>query len=410
MDRSALSIATPEIRRDFGLSLAGMGVLLSVFPWAYGISQLVAGPVVDRIGPRLLVGLGLAVWSGVQAAAGLVNGVTQLFLARMGLGMAESPLSPGTIRVLRSWIRSEDRGLAISICFSGAALGPAVAPPVLTWLMLRWGWRAMFVAVGFVGLLLALIWWNVYHDTSHYSFSAAEHAELPTEETPLTARFSFARWFWLFRFPAFWGMVLGNFGLVYLAWLYITWLPGYLEIERHMSVLRTGIYSGIPQLAGLFGFWSAGWVGDRLLLAGFSSMNSRKIPIIVGLVGMAVATVPAALVHDNNLAIIFITIAVFLGSASQPAQWALVTVVAPPEQVSTFGGLTNFGGAMGGAASAVVTGYIAQATGSFVSALILGGVLAVIAALLYGLAVRRPITSGVLEQAPRAQVTAPDAR
>ena len=391
MDRSALSIATPAVRKEFGLSLSSMGLLLSVFPWAYGLSQLITGPVVDRGGPRLLAGLGISLWSLVQSATGLVGSMNQLFWARVGLGITESPLSPSSIRALRSWFRLEDRGLAISICFSGGALGPAIAPPVLTWLMLGWGWRAMFVIVGFVGVLLSLVWWAAYRDPQHYDFSEAERAELPDQETPRTERITIANSIQLFRFPAFWSLVLGNFGLVYLAWLFITWLPGYLEIERHMSVSRAGIYAGLPQLAGVFGFWAGGIVGDRLLRSGFSPMNSRKIPNIVGLLGMATATITAGFVKNDNLAISCFSIAVFFGSMSQPAQWALVSIVAPPARVSTFSGFNNFGGSLGGSLSAVVTGYIAQRAGSFVPALILGGVVATAAALLYGVGVRKPI-------------------
>jgi sugar phosphate permease len=390
MDRSALSIATPEVRKEFGLNIAQMGVLLSVFPWAYGLLQLLSGPLVDRAGPRLLTGLGVALWSLVQAAAGLVGSVGQLLTARIALGVAESPLSPATVRALRTWFRPEDRGLAISICFSGAALGPAIAPPILTELMLRWGWRAMFVVVGLAGIVLASLWWAAYRDPSQSRFSKLEEAELPEETTPLSSRMGVSQAMRLFRFRTFWGMVLGNFGLVYLAWLYITWLPGYLEIERHMSVRRAGIFAGIPQLAGLVGFWSGGWIGDRLLRSGISQQNSRKIPIIGGLLAMAAATIPAALVKDNGLAIAFISIAVFFGSMSQPAQWALVSLVAPPKQISTFSGFTNFGGALGGSLSAAVTGYIAQTHG-FAPGLILGGLVAIAAALIYGVMVHRPI-------------------
>ena len=389
-DRSALSIATPAVRKEFGLSISQMGILLSVFPWAYGVSQLLAGPLVDRIGPRLLTGLGVALWSLVQALAGFVGSAGQLFTARIGLGIAESPLSPATVRALRSWFRPQERGLAISICFSGAAIGPAIAPPILTALMLGWGWRTMFVVVGCAGCLLACLWWAVYRDPSQIAFSESECAELPDQGTPLSSRLTFSHSFGLFRYRTFWGMVLGNFGVVYLAWLYITWLPGYLEIERHMSVARAGIFAGIPQLVGLFGFWFGGWFGDQLFRSGVSALNSRKIPIIGGLLAMAAATVPAALVKDNNAAIAFISIAIFFGSMAQPSLWALVTLVAPPKQISTFSGFTNFGGALGGSLSAAVTGYIAQARG-FAPALILGGMVAVAAAFIYGVMVHKPI-------------------
>ena len=391
MDRSALSIATPEIRKGFNLSIAEMGVLLSVFPWAYGVSQLITGPFVDRAGSRLLAAIGMAAWSLVQVTAGFVSSAGQLFWSRVGLGFAESPLSPSTVRALRTWFPQETRGLAISIAFSGAALGPAIAPPFLTWLMLSWGWRTMFIIVGVIGIGLALVWWSFYRDPLSYRFTDDELAELPAEETPLAHRVNVAQIVNLFRYRTFWGMVLGNFGLVYLAWLYITWLPGYLEIERHMSPAKAGMYAGIPQFVGLFGFWFGGWLGDRLVRTGLSQSVSRKIPIILGLLTMATATVPAAYVKSDVLAIAFISIAVFFGSMSQPAQWALVSIVAPAERISAFSAFTNFGGAIGGSLSAVVTGYIAEGTGSFAPALLLGGLVALFAAGLYLVVVRQPI-------------------
>jgi MFS family permease len=343
--------------------------------------------------------LGMVTWSLVQSAAGFVSNITQLYWSRIGLGITESPLSPSTVRALRTWFRPEDRGLAISIAFSGASLGPAIAPPLLTWLMLGWGWRVMFVIVGVLGIVLGCVWWSYYRDPTQQKFVEGELNELPSEITPLAHGVKVGQLLELFRYRTFWGMVLGNFGLVYLAWLYITWLPGYLEIERHMSVARAGIYAGIPQVLGLLGFWSGGWLGDYLLRSGYSQSTSRKIPIIGGLLAMATATVPAAIVHNDMIAIMFISVAVFFGSMSQPAQWALVSYVAPANRISTFSAVTNFGGSIGGSLSAVITGYIAQRTGSFAPALILGGAVATAAACLYGFAVGKPIEEPALEHA-----------
>jgi gluconolactonase len=121
------------------------------------------------------------------------------------------------------------------------------------------------------------------------------------------------------------------------------------------------------------------------------------IRTIGGLLAMATATIPAGLVTNNDLAITFISIAVFFGSMSQPAQWALVSIVAPPAQISTFSGVSNFGGAIGGSLSAMVTGYIAQRTGSFAPALILGGIVATGAAILYGVVVQQPTEAKALD-------------
>lgn len=396
LDRSTLSIANGPIRDELGLTLGQMGLLLSVFSWAYAAAQLPTGLLIDRVGARALLTAGLGLWSLAQAAAGLVAGFGQFVLARVVLGIGEAPQFSAGARVVRQWYPAEDRGFATGIFNSASTLGPTVAPPILTGLMLAFGWRAMFVVMGVAGLVVALAWWLWYRAPSAVALAPDERrviaAEGEVEGSPVTLR----QWAALFRFGTTWGMLGGFMGTIYLIWLYLTWLPGYLAMARGMNLLTIGFVASIPYAFGFVGAIAGGWVSDILAHRGLSPLRSRKIPLVAGLLGMALFTVPAALTGSTALAIFFLSLAMFCGNVSSTCSWALVAVVAPESCVASLGSIQNCGGYLGGSLAPVVTGYIVQGTGGFVPALLVAAAVGTLAALVYALAVRRAITDADL--------------
>ena len=185
VDRAALSIANPLIREELGLSIADMGLLLSAFLWAYAFSQLPGGALTDRLGPRRLLGLGLFVWSLAQAAAGLVGSFWQFVVARVFLGAGEAPMFSGAARVVRDWWNVRDRGLPTGIWNCASSLGPTIAPPLLTVLMISFGWRWMFVSMGLLGIVVAIVWYTVYREVAEAALSPGEaHHLTEGEEEP----------------------------------------------------------------------------------------------------------------------------------------------------------------------------------------------------------------------------------
>ena len=242
VDRATLSIANPLIRQDLGLSIADMGLLLSAFLWAYAFCQLPGGALTDRIGPRRLLGIGLLVWSLAQGLAGMVGSFWQFVIARVFLGAGEAPMFSGAARVVRDWWNVRDRALPTGIWNCSSSLGPTIAPPLLTVLMLTLGWRWMFVLMGVFGVLIAIAWFGIYREVEEVALSGEEahHLTEGEEERPPDQHVTFAEWGRLFRFRVTWGLILGFFGIVYMVWLFQAWLPGYLEMQRHMSIRATG--------------------------------------------------------------------------------------------------------------------------------------------------------------------------
>jgi sugar phosphate permease len=240
---------------------------------------------------------------------------------------------------------------------------------------------------------VAAIWFALYRDPASLRLDAVEQAYLDTGSAPSSteAKLTFSEWRSLFGHVTTWGMMLGYFGSVYLNWVYLTWLPGYLTMARHMSLVTTGFAASIPFFCGFIGCLVAGWFSDRVTRGSTSLVASRKIPVVLAMLGMAAFTVPAALVQSNTIAIACISAAVFLANAASVCSWTLATAAAPPNRVASLGSLQNFGGFLGGSLAPILTGYIAEAY-SFVPALLTGAAIALLGAMSYLFLVRHPIS------------------
>lgn len=399
IDRATLAVGNPLIRHDLGLSVADMGYLLSAFLWAYAFAQLPMGAMVDKFRPRILLTVGLSLWSIAQVLSGLVGSFGQFYVVRIALGIGEAPQFPSASRVTRDWFNPRDRGLSSGIWNTAGPLGTAIGVPLLTFIMLAAGWRWMFITMGLVGLVIAAIWFTIYRNPREVALTAEENAyrtegDPPGQRTHMT----FREWRMLFRFRTTWGMILGFFGCIYMTWIYFAWLPGYFEIQRHMSVKYTGWAAAIPFAWGVVGSLCGGYLADVLVRRGFTAVNSRKYPAGLALIGTAGFTLAAAFVTSNALAIAFISVAIFLLYITSTCSWALSSVAVPPNLTASVGAMQNFGGYLGGALAPTVTGLIVQHTGSFVLALVVGAVVALMSAASYLFIVKDPITTGDIDR------------
>jgi sugar phosphate permease len=383
LDRAAVSVGNPQIRASLHLSFGQMGLLLSAFAWSYGLAQLPAGAAVDRFGPRRALGAGLVLWSIAQIGAGFVGTLGQFVAARVALGLGESPMYIGGTRVCADWFARADRALPIAIFNSSSALAPALAPPLLTLLMLGFGWRAMFIIAGLAGFAIALLWIALYREPVAAGVPEADLAAIHQDDGADVAHAGWRQILWLLRFRTAWGMFLGFFGVVYVYWLYATWLPGYLETQRHLSIAGAGLWSAVPLAAGFVGAVAGGFISEFLGGQGLEPGAACRLPVILGLFGAAGFTVAGALAPGTGLAIACMAGGLFCVNVASSCGWALAAVVAPNNTVATLEAIQNIGGSFGGALAPFITGAVVQATGSFVPAFVLAGIIAVACAVIY---------------------------
>jgi len=400
LDRStiAIAIANPGIRSEFNISATQFGALQSAWSLSYAIAQIPIGLLIDRVGPGMLLGISLILWSIAVAAGGLAANYTQLFVARAALGVTESPAYPTAVRVTSNWFRVRDRGVPTGVFNMGANVGTAIAPPLLTAMMLLFGWRYMFIAMGVVGLGASMLWFWLYRDPSKARLDAEDAAYLEANNSrrggaPVTTR----QWSRLFHFHATWAMILGAFCSGYGIWMYVTWLPGYLEGEHHISIARAGYLASIPLACSIIGSFFGGYTSDRLIGRGFSVLQARKLPTALGYLASGLFTALAAYSTEPGPAILWISIAMFFLYFAVAAKWTLITAVSPQNYCASCSSIQNFGSYLGGSCSPLLTGLIVDRTGSFVLALAVGAVIMITGAAIYYFLVRFPVTDADLE-------------
>jgi MFS family permease len=392
LDRSTLAIANHNVSADLHLTPTQMGLLLSSFSLAYAFAQLPLGILLDRIGGRFVLGAGILVWAGTQILTGFAGSLSQFLAARVVLGVGEGPIFPAGARVIADWFKKSERGVPTGFFLSSVTIGPVLAPPILTGLMLTLGWRHMYMALGAAGLVLALIWLAFARDHKSVHFTAEEEAYFE-QSGPQGAPLNSASLRVLLSQRSVWGLVLGFVGIIYMIWLYLTWLPVYLEHERHFTVVRVGWVLAIPYLFGTLGSLSCGFLADYLHRRGVELVNSRKFPICIGLLGAGGFTVPVAHTPDPNMAVVYLCCVMFFLYIASTGAWALVNVVTPRHTVGTVGSMQNFGGYFAGSLAPVITGFLLEQTHSFKDALLMSASVAFAAAFFYFVLVRKPVQS-----------------
>src|SRR5579863_8365110 len=203
MDSSTLAIGNLKIREEFGISATAIGALGSAWALTYGFAQLPSGYLLDRIGPKVLVGATMIVWSLFQAVGGITSNYFQLMLSRIGLGATEAPCFPSATRSVSDWFDVKDRGAPSGVYTSGAYIGPTIAPPILTAVMLAFNWRVMFIVMGLAGIVAAGLWFMIYRDPRAQVLEPQD-ADYLRANREAKSGVSFRQWTSLFRFRAMW--------------------------------------------------------------------------------------------------------------------------------------------------------------------------------------------------------------
>lgn len=374
LDRASLSVANTTIRGEMHLDGTQMGWLLSAFSLAYGFGQLPLIGLLDRVGTRPVLGAGLALWSGAQMLTGFVRGFPTFLALRVLLGVGEAPFYPAGVRSVREWFSTETRGRATAVMSMSQTLGLAVAPPVLTWIMLRFGWRMMFIGLGAAGLLMAAVWVSFHRARRETSFRDETEAGGGTMKGALGL---------LLRQRTVWGMMLGFGGINYTNWLYVAWLPGYLQAERHLSLARSGWVASIPFLVGACGMFSSGAVSDFVASRGVPLTTVHRRNLVAGMIVSAASTFVVAHSSSTAMAVAGISGALFFIHFAGTSGWGYAQAVSPSRYVASLSALQNFAGFLIASAGPVLTGWLLDRTGSFGIALGICSAVTLLGALSY---------------------------
>ncbi len=385
VDRSVMGVAKPSLVEELSISPAMMGVIFSAFSWTYAVAQIPGGMLLDKLGARLTYALSLGLWSLSTLVHGLMTGVMGLFGARLALGLAEAPCFPANSNILATWFPQQERARANGVYSVGQYVGLGFMIPLLTWIVVEHGWRALFFVFGTVGIVYAVIWFWLYREPGE---SKANQAELDYIEaggglnTGVTkVAFSWSAVGKLLSRRQILGASIGQFCGNSTLVFFLTWFPSYLAEERGMDWLKSGFAASLPYIAASIGVLAGGAISDGLIRRTGSATLGRKLPVVTGL--LLTSTMVAANYVESNTAVIAIMSVAFFGQGMVNLGWTLIADVAPKSMLGLTGGVFNFCTNLAGIITPLVIGFVLGATGSFYGALAYIGALGLIGAAAY---------------------------
>ena len=383
LDRINMSVAGRSVAQEFGLSPVALGYLFSSFLWAYVLMMLPSGRLVDSLGPHRMAAIGATVWSIAQMLSGTASGFVTMLLTRLGLGAGEAPTFPVSYRSVRDWAPYTERGLAVGLIQAGTLLGPALSAPLVAWLIAATTWRTSFVVTGAIGLIWVVVWLALVStpertrwipEAERRRILAERHAgEAPATHDGIGYR-------GLLRSPSMWGLAISHGCAVYTVYLYLSWLPDYLQTARGLSIVKSGLFTSVPFLAGAVLIILTNWIGDRILTPHTMRSGGRRIVVVACLL-LCGAGIAIPFVDSLTMVIILTILPVSFGGTATATNAALANDLLRSQADSgrAFAFMV-LGGNVFGLLAQIVTGYIVQATGSFSSAFMVAGALALVGA------------------------------
>ena len=382
LDRQVIGLLKPTLQTQFGWSEIDYSDIVLAFQLAYAVGLLLAGRLMDRLGARVGFSLAIMVWSvaaiahaeaeaigrvaaPILAVAGLAYSasVAGFIVARFALGLGESGNFPAAIKVVAEWFPKRERALATGIFNSGTNVGALLTPLVVPWITLAWGWYWAFVATGALGFFWLAWWWVGYRTPDrHPRVSSEELAYIRSDPAEPSVH---VPWRTLLRYREAWAFVLGKFLTDPVWWLYLFWIPDFLNRNYGLDLSSVALPLVTIYLVADAGSIGGGWLSSSLMRRGATVNRARKAAMLT----CAVAVLPiafAAGAHELWLAVAIISLAAAAHQGWSANLFTLVSDTFPRQTVGSVVGLGGTAGAIGGMLIAKLTGYILQATGSYV--------------------------------------------
>jgi ACS family D-galactonate transporter-like MFS transporter len=369
VDRVNISVAIPYWIKNKMISPTQAGMLQSIFGWTIIVSLLFVGPLLDKFHPRRLLPLGVIIWSIATWFSGMTTHLMTLMFSRGLLGIGESTLLPSAPKLIMENIPAKDRSKAISVYFSGNKIGPTIGIPFASMLLVMYGWQAVFYVTAALGFVWIVLWYAIYRKDKSLE---------PTETSAEELKAPKVKWSQLFAYRNTWALILGQFGYLYVFYVFITWLPSYLVLQHHLSIGNSGSLGSLPFVVSIVTTLFGGWLADKWVMKTGNKTLARKAIIGGGMILATVTIIIAAYTVNIGPALVFLTLSMaFLGLVTASVN-SLPMDLAPREIVSSLGSLQNLGGNLGAAIAPMVTGILFARTNSFELPLIITGAVALV--------------------------------
>jgi len=373
VDRQTLSVVAPILTKELDLSPVAYSRILSAFLIAYTAMYLGSGLLVDRFGTKWSLTGFMAWWSASNMAHAAVTGPFSLGAFRFLLGLGESGNFMAAFKAVSEWYAPKERAFVNGLVQAGASVGAIVAPPLVTWIALNYGWRVAFLATGSLGFFWLIPWLACYR-------RGAPANAAPVRRTP---------WLALLRYRQTWGLFLSRFFSDPVWWFYLFWLPKYLVEQRGFTVAEMGRLAWLPYVAGDAGAVLGGLCSDFLVRRGWTVLRARMAAMLPFALLMPLSIV-VAYTPSTFVCMALICVITFAHMAWKTNLTTITNDVYPTEVIGSVAGLVAFGNGLGGTIFTSLTGWIVQQFG-YPAVFVMMGCMHPVAYAVLRLLVRKPL-------------------
>jgi ACS family hexuronate transporter-like MFS transporter len=396
IDRQSLSVLWPEIANDLYPDHTpdehkGIYAIISIiFVFSYAFGQAIFGKIFDWIGTRLGFVLSIGVWSIATALHATARGLLSFGIFRAILGVAEAGNWPGATKGNAEWFPTKERALAQGIFNSGAAIGGIISIPLIAFMTIYFSWQAIFILVGLAGLLWLVPWmilvkappkshpW-ITEEERQYILTGQKNEEVK-EETKTEEEEYIPNTKELLSHKQSWGVIISSAAIDPIWWLFVFWIPIYLNEVYQMDVKSIGIYGWVPYVGAMFGAWFGGLLAQNRLKAGWTVNKTRKLVITLGCLIMLPSLLAMASPGSPVTAVLIMAVILF---GFQTAIGNVQTLPSDFFSGKTVGTLAGFSGMAAKLGAVGLTSLVPWLTsgGNYTPAFIIGAALAIIALL-----------------------------
>lgn len=370
VDRQILGILAPVLQTEIGWTEVEYGYIVAAFTGAYALGLLFVGRFIDSVGTKIGFAISIVVWSIAAAGHALVKTVFGFGVARFSLGLGESGNFPAAIKATAEWFPRKERALATGLFNSGANAGAVVAPLVVPWITLTWGWREAFVFTGLIGLIWLVFWWWLYEiPERHKRVTPEEMAFIRSD--PVVNTPGKVPWVRLLLYRQVWAFVAAKFLTDPIWWFYLYWLPKFLNQRYGLDLAHLGLPLIVIYSMTSIGSIGGGWLSGALIKRGWSINRARKTVMFAS----AVLIVPImfASAVPQWWAVALIGLATAAHQAWSANLFTTVSDMFPNKAIGSIVGLGGMAGSIGGVLIAAAVGFILQLTGSYLIVFVIAG-------------------------------------
>jgi ACS family hexuronate transporter-like MFS transporter len=371
LDRNILGILAPTLQKEIGWTVVEYGYITTAFSAAYALGLVFFGWFIDKFGTKIGYSLSIVGWSLAAMAHALAKSVFGFGIARAFLGVSEAGNFPAAIKATAEWFPKKERALATGIFNSGANIGAVVAPAVVPWLTVTYGWQAAFIATGATGFIWFILWIIYYEKPEaakklkkeEKAYILSDPQELSSEKVP---------WVKLLKYRQTWAFIIGKFMTDPIWWFYLYWLGLYLNNNFGLTITALGLPLIVIYMMTSIGSVGGGWISGAMINRGVAVNKARKIAMLICAI-LVIPVVSAANITSLWLAVGIIGLAAAAHQGWSANIFTTASDMFPKKAVGSVVGLGSAAGSIGGMIFLTSSGYIVQATGSYMILFIICG-------------------------------------